>query len=113
MRLRRTNADPNNPVGSANLKLEEVCRAVEQHAATIFEWRKLPEWNPAFDSLLSIALDHLTLGRAAFYAAILKPSDSSDFQSEISNWKSEMDSAVSGLRRAELADAQAALSRRR
>ncbi|MBC7966718.1 MAG: hypothetical protein H7Z17_12440, partial [Fuerstia sp.] len=42
---------------------------------------------------LSIAIDHLTLGRAALYAAILR-------ETEISNLKSEIDHAVSGLRRA-------------
>jgi len=53
----------------------------------MFEWR-LPS-----DSLLDIALDHLTLGRAGLYRAILD-------QSEIGNPKSEIDQAVAGLRRA-------------
>ena len=44
-------------------------------------------------SLLDIALDHLTLGRAALYAAILQ-------ESPLSNLKSEIEQAVSGLRRA-------------
>lgn len=48
------------------------CRAVSQRATQIFEWRKLPKWNQAYDSLLDIALDHLTLGRAALYATILE-----------------------------------------
>ena len=43
--------------------------------------------------ILTIALDHLTLGRAALYAAILQ-------ESPISNLKSEIEQAVSGLRRA-------------
>ena len=34
-------------------------------------------------NLLDIALNHLTLGRAALYAAILKGSESSAFQSQI------------------------------
>jgi tetratricopeptide (TPR) repeat protein len=44
-------------------------------------------------SLLNIALDHLTLGRAALSEAILE-------NSEIPNPKSEIDPAVDGLRRA-------------
>ena len=43
--------------------------------------------------LLTIALDHLTVGRAALYEAILG-------QSQISNSESEIEKAVSGLRQA-------------
>ena len=46
----------------------ELCRAVSQRAEKMFEWR-VPG-----DSLLDIALDHLTLGRAALYEAILEGS---------------------------------------
>gem|GEM_PF-4733148 len=53
----------------------------------MFEWR-LPG-----DPLLDFALDHLTLGRAALYAAVLE-------KSKIPNLKSEIEQAVSGLRRA-------------
>jgi hypothetical protein len=62
-----------------------ACRAVSERAKKMFEWR-VPG-----DSLLDIALNHLTLGRAAFYEAILQ-------ESQISNGKSEIEEAVSGLR---------------
>ncbi|MEY2505827.1 MAG: hypothetical protein QOH01_156 [Verrucomicrobiota bacterium] len=64
--------------------------AVAQRAAKMFEWR-LPS-----DSLLSIALDDLTLGRAALYAAILEGSDFRLLTSDLSY----IDAAVDGLRRA-------------
>ncbi|GDY19195.1 hypothetical protein LBMAG56_05400 [Verrucomicrobiota bacterium] len=65
----------------------ETCRAVSARAAQTLQWVTTQNW------LLDIALDHLTLGRAALYAAILEPS-------EISNLKFEIEAAVSGLRRA-------------
>ena len=75
----------------------QSCRAVSQRAAKIFEWRKLPKWKSAYDPLLDIALDHLTLGRAALYEAILSHSD-------LRVPMSELDSAVAGLRRAGVND---------
>ena len=65
-------------------------RAVSERTAQTLKWA---ERNNA--SLLTIALDHLTLGRAALYAAILE-SPNSDLRTPIS----EIDHAVSGLRRA-------------
>ena len=47
----------------------ESCRAVSERAAQTLKWA---EQNKL--SLLTIALDHLTLGRAALYAAILERS---------------------------------------
>ncbi len=44
------------------------CRAVSERAAQTLKWVTIE------NSLLDIALDHLTLGRAALYAAILEPS---------------------------------------
>jgi hypothetical protein len=79
--------------GVRSADLLAACRAVSQRAAQIFEWRKLPKWNPAYDPLFDIALDHLTLGRAALYAALLEPS-------AIGNAQSTIESAVSSLRRA-------------
>lgn len=68
--------------------LLESCRAVSARGAKMFEWR-VPG-----DPLLDIALDHLTLGRAALYAAIL------DFpNSDLRTAISELAAAVSGLRR--------------
>ena len=69
--------------------LLESCRAVSARGEKMFEWR-VPG-----DPLLDIALDHLTLGRAALYAAILD-SPNSDLRTAIS----ELAAAVSGLRRA-------------
>ena len=71
----------------------DACHSVSERVTQIFQWRRLPKWNPAFDSLLHIALDHLTLGRAALYAAILS-------NSEIESSKSEIDLAVDGVRHA-------------
>jgi hypothetical protein len=66
------------------------CRAVSQRAAKMIEWR-VPS-----DPLLDIALDHLTLGRAALYEAILNKSEFRLPNSDLSH----IDAAVSGLRRA-------------
>ncbi len=68
-------------------ELIKECRAVCQRAKKMFEWR-VPN-----DSLLDIALDHLTLGRAALYEAILTNG------SQATSHES-LDAAVSGLRRA-------------
>ncbi|MFN0112072.1 MAG: hypothetical protein ACKVZH_24685, partial [Blastocatellia bacterium] len=70
----------------------QSCRAVTERAAKMFEWR-VPG-----DSLLTIALDHLTLGRAALYQAILEQSAIRNPQSAID--RSAIESAVNGLRRA-------------
>jgi tetratricopeptide (TPR) repeat protein len=64
-----------------------ACRAVSQRAAQTLKWVTTENW------LLDIALDHLTLGRAALYEAILT-------KSEVRGAKSEVDQGVSGLRRA-------------
>ena len=66
------------------------CRAVSERAAQTLKWV-----TDAKMSLLTIALDHLTLGRAALYATILGSPDSA-----LRIPHSELDSAVSGLRRA-------------
>ncbi len=81
-------ATPQPPKGGTpNEEHVASCRAVSQRGAKMFEWR-LPG-----DPLLDIALDHLTLGRAALYSAILE-------QSEIRNPKSAIALAVASLRRA-------------
>ena len=79
---------------SALMQLRRVrsCRAVSQRAAQTLEWCRTQQRT----SLLDIALDHLTLGRAALYAAIL---NSSDFRLLTSD-RSHIDAAVDGLRRA-------------
>jgi len=67
----------------------QTCRAVSQRAAQTLKW-STELWN---HGLLTLALDHLTLGRAALYEAILSHSD-------IRVPSSELESAVAGLRRA-------------
>jgi hypothetical protein len=68
-------------------ELVEVCREVEKRAAQTLKWEE--EEN----RLLDIALNHLTLGRAAFYAAML-------VGSSLDPCHSFLDSAVDGLRHA-------------
>jgi len=82
---------------SQNSELVLQCRAVTQRAVQTLDW-----WANDFTnaSLLDIALDHLTLGRAALYAAILENSDLRLLTSDLSH----IDTAVSGLRRANRSD---------
>ena len=73
-------------LGTRNTEFETAaafCRAVSKRAAKTLQWAEED----------NVALDHLTLGRAALYEAILE-------KSEIQNAKSEIDHAVDGLRRA-------------
>ena len=64
-------------------------RDVRERTTQTLQWVKTHNL-----SLLSIALDHLTLARAALYRALLTP----DTQSEIINHPSKIDSALSALR---------------
>ncbi len=66
----------------------QSCRAVSQRAARTLQWA---EENNL--SLLTIALDHLTLGRAALYEAILEGSSLAPCHASLQH-------AVDGLRRA-------------
>ncbi len=70
-----------------NNALIESCREIEQRAAQTLKIAERNNW------LLDIAFDHLTLGRAALYEGILE-------RSQIRNSKSQIEDAVSGLRRA-------------
>ena len=67
-----------------------MCRAVSKRAAQTLKISERNNW------LLTIALDHLTLGRAALYEAVLSAALPSCFILPASS----LDSAVSGLRRA-------------
>jgi hypothetical protein len=68
-----------------------ICKTVEERVAKTLQWSGV-----AFQAtLLSTALDHLSLGRAEFYKAI-QESSHSDFRVP----RSELDVAVVGLRRA-------------
>jgi tetratricopeptide (TPR) repeat protein len=80
--------------GTRNAELMEVCSAVSERAALTLKWVTEGKLG-----LLTIALNHLTLSRAALYAAILESPDS---VFRIPN--SELDLAVSGLRRASQQD---------
>jgi len=92
--------------------LAESCRSVSQRAAQTLKWVG------GQGSLLDIALDHLTLGRAALYATILEwsavvtppqrpnastvPNDDerrSDLNVALQTARRELDVAVDGLRR--------------
>ncbi|MFN0205217.1 MAG: DUF4062 domain-containing protein [Planctomycetota bacterium] len=76
-----------NKAQPLTLHHSESCQAVFQRAAQTITWVTKEDW------LLDIALDHLTLGRAALYTAILaKP------EFRISTL--ELEQAVDGLRRA-------------
>jgi hypothetical protein len=94
------------------LKKEEalaLCRAVAERAVRTLAWAERNNGD-----LLSIALDHLTLGRAALYAAILglrsrrgeaaqtssPPPTPEAGQLGFTSAATELDQAVSGLRRA-------------
>jgi hypothetical protein len=70
--------------------LPESCCAVSRRAEKMFDWR-LPS-----DPLLDIALDHLTLGGAVLYAAVLKGLELDQFDS----CRESLQRAVDDLRRA-------------
>ncbi len=77
---------------SSRNSLLESCHAVSRRATQTLDWARQVRKG----SLLDIALDHLTLGRAALYAAIQENSDLRLLPSELSH----IDAAVDGLRRA-------------
>jgi hypothetical protein len=96
--------------GEGALKKEEwlaLCRAAAERAAQALEWVTTQNW------LRDMALDHLTLGRAALYATILEsrsgrqasaqnssPPASNESQRGFTSAAAELDQAMSGLRRA-------------
>jgi hypothetical protein len=65
----------------------ETCQEVERRAAQTSAWAEEQ------GGILSIALDHLTLGRARFYRALLAGSG-------LENARDEVEEAVDGFRRA-------------
>jgi hypothetical protein len=67
------------------------CREVEQRATQTLEWVTTQSW------LLDIALDHLTLGRAALYRAILTDSKSEQTEA-LQTAHQQLIPAVDGLR---------------
>ena len=84
------------PKGGATNVLD-ACAAVIERATQTLNWA---EQNPA-SSLLDIALDHLTLGRAALYRAIISQSEISNRESQIAD---HVAAAVEGLRAASRMD---------
>jgi len=80
------NASVMSGVPGSGTTLSESCRAVSQRADYALKIAEGNHW------LLDIALDHLTLGRAGLYAAILEGSLST-------SCRTALDSAVAGLRR--------------
>ncbi len=78
-----------------------ACRAVSHRAAQTLDWSV----NIFNFGLLTVALDHLTLGRAALYQAIMEHSaihtpQSALDESALHTPQSAIESAVTGLRRA-------------
>ena len=69
-------------------ELQQVCRQVSERATQTLEWVSPQNW------LLDIALDHLTLGRAALYRAWLAQSDTSTSESLVT---AHLSAAVDGL----------------
>ncbi len=65
----------------------QICRAVRKRAEQTLKWEEEKKWR------LNIALDHLTLGRAALYEAILENSEHQLLTSDLSH----IDDAVDGL----------------
>ena len=74
--------------GADRAALSEAIREVEQRAAQTLEWAVENR-----SSLLDFSLNHLTLGRAALYLAILEGSD-------LAPARAEIEQAVGGLRSA-------------
>lgn len=73
----------------------DTCQAVEQRVRKTLKWME----KAAID-ILSTALDHLTLGRAALFRAVLDSSASGDRQAAIAQATKELTVAVDGLRTA-------------
>lgn len=79
-------------------RIDEECRAVSRRAAQTLKWVTTQNW------LLDIALDHLTLGRASLYEAILesgggiRPLKLGERPRHSAT--ANLDAAVAGLRRA-------------
>jgi hypothetical protein len=107
-------SDAEREAGKAEEELKKgeglaLCRAVAERAAQTLKWAEQNDF-----SLLTIALDHLTLGRAALYATILEwrsgqrepaqttspPRTSEASRRVFTTAAAELHHTVSGLRRA-------------
>jgi tetratricopeptide (TPR) repeat protein len=78
----------------ARVTLISRCREIEERAAQSIQIAERNNW------LLDIALDHLTLGRAALYRALLDKSHIPNPKSQIDPACRHLAAAVDGLRRA-------------
>lgn len=87
----RTLFFPSPSMGEGRGEGVDACRAVSQRAAQTLKIAERNHW------LLAIALDHLTLGRAALYEAILTAAD-------VGGARSDVEQAVAVLRRAGYSD---------
>ena len=67
-------AYPESPKGYTPTALAS-CDEATRRAEEVFRWRRGTIWNSACDTLIDIALDHLTLARAALSRALLTPGD--------------------------------------
>ncbi|MHC4696035.1 MAG: TIR domain-containing protein [Planctomycetota bacterium] len=76
-----------------NPKSEEACREVEQRATKALKWAE-----QAAQDILSAALDHLTLGRAALYRTVLTDSKSKQAEA-LQTARQQLTAAADGLRR--------------
>jgi tetratricopeptide (TPR) repeat protein len=90
MMVRGTGVPPVNAFHEHGQDARATCRGVYQRATTALEIVLYGS-----RALLDIGLNHLTLGRAALYAAILERSDLRLLTSDLSH----IDAAVDGLRR--------------
>ncbi|HEX3553174.1 MAG TPA: toll/interleukin-1 receptor domain-containing protein [Thermoanaerobaculia bacterium] len=98
-------AEPEDGAGLAGLaanpeqarRFREACRGVRERGEQFFEWR-VPS-----DSLLDIALDHLSLGQAHLGLALTAPGPATpgeEAEAELARSAEHLDRAVEGLRQA-------------
>lgn len=88
-------------VGDHPVRLTEVLTEVEQRATQTLQWASTQNWP------LTIALDHLVLGRTALYAAVLQVvilDPAAPAWAANGRIATEIDQAVDGLRRAGVQD---------
>lgn len=92
----RTTLSLPRPLLEAAAVHHEALQAIGQRAARMFEWRE-----PS-DSLLDIALDHLTMARTVLFATLLTQAEPG--APDLTQVRDETDAAVASLRRASQQD---------
>ena len=100
----------NSESDTQNSELENTCHVVSERAAQTLKWVTTQDW------LLDIALDHLTLGRAALYGLVFASRSRRDESAQsslrlsaeerrgLTSAAAQLDAAVDGLRRAGQSD---------